>query len=200
MHHAKVSFFRNKKSSMKFIVFSIFTKILCYSSVDNNHIHVLFLTFHLFKNSGCLGRVLQFNTQSLQYTSQPIFLSELPQLPFQFNESIIHLCQIGTLQSIGILSHRYFLVWQYASNQKYTRQFCNPHRYDFKRCLYVAKYDYIVFGFFDGLVLIYQFNQMQQIRRYDQHWQMITDLKVNFNENLLLSSSIDHSMNIWNIG
>jgi WD40 repeat protein len=41
---------------------------------------------------------------------------------------------------------------------------------------------------------------MKQIRRYQYHWKMITDLKTNKNENILLSSSIDQMINIWNLG
>ncbi len=147
-----------------------------------------------------MGRVLLYNTQSLQYTSQPLFLSELRQLPFQPMEPIIHLCQIFNHRSIGILSNRYFVLWQYAPTENCLMKFCNPYRYDLIRCHYNSKYDYMIFAFLDGIILIYQLNPMKQIRRYQYHWNMITDLKTSKNENILLSSSIDHMINIWNLG
>jgi WD40 repeat protein len=58
----------------------------------------------------------------------------------------------------------------------------------------------MIFAFLDGIILIYQLNSMKQIRRYQYHWNMITDLKTSKNENILLSSSIDHMINIWNLG
>jgi WD40 repeat protein len=58
----------------------------------------------------------------------------------------------------------------------------------------------MIFAFLDGTILIYQLNPMKQIRRYQYHWNMITDLKTSKNENILLSSSIDHMINIWNLG
>jgi WD40 repeat protein len=147
-----------------------------------------------------MGRVFLYNTQPLQYTSQPVFLSELNQLPFQSMEPIIHICHIINHRSIGILSSRYFILWQYKPNENLLIKFCNPYQYDFICCHYNYKYDYIIFGFIDGCILIYQLNQMKQIRRYQYHWKMITDLKSNKNENLFLSSSIDHMINIWNFG
>ncbi|CAF3769661.1 unnamed protein product [Adineta steineri] len=146
---------------------------------------------------GCMGRVFLYNTQPLQFISQPLFISELTQLPFHSTEPIIHICQIGIYRSIGILSNRYFILWQYVPTEKLLLKFCNPYRYDFIRCHYISKYDYIVFAFIDGFVLIYQLNQMKQIRRYQYHWKMITDLKNN--QNILLSSSLDHRINIWNL-
>jgi WD40 repeat protein len=145
-----------------------------------------------------MGRVLLYNTQPLQFTSQPLFTSELGQLPFQSMEPIIHICQIVTYRSIGILSNRYFVLWQYTSNQKSLIQFCNPYRYDFIRCHYTSKFDYIIFAFLDGFISIYQLKQMKQIRRYQYHWKMITDLKTS--QNILLSSSIDHTIHVWNLG
>jgi len=145
-----------------------------------------------------MGRVLLYNTQPLQYTSQPLFICELDQLPLQSMEPIIHICQIITYRSIGILSNRYFVLWQYTSNQKLLIQFCNPYRYDFIRCHYTSKFDYIIFAFLDGFISIYQLKQMKQIRRYQYHWKMITDLKTS--QNILLSSSIDHTINVWNLG
>lgn len=153
-----------------------------------------------FYNLGCMGRVFLYNTQPLQYISPPLFLSELNPLPFQPMEPIIHICQILTHRSIGILSHRYFVLWQYTPNQNFLMKFCNPYRYDFIRCYYNCKYDYIIFAFIDGFILIYQLNQMKQIRQYQYHWKMITDLKTNKNETILLSSSIDHRINILNLG
>ena len=150
--------------------------------------------------TGCLGRVLLYNTQPLQYTSQPIFLSELRQLPFQQTESILHLCQIFHQQSIGILSTRYFILWQYVPVENCRMKFCNPHRYDFARCHYVCKYDYIVLAFLDGLLLIYRLNQMQLIRRYHSDWQTITDLKTSHDEKLLLSASHDQIIHVYNLG
>ena len=152
-------------------------------------------------HSGCIGRVLLYNTQPLQYTSQPLFLSELGPFPFQNTEPIIHLCQIFHQQSIGILSARYFLLWQYAPTAHCLMKFCNPHRYDFVRCHYNWKYDYIILAFLDGLILIYQLKQMKQIRRYQQyHWQTITDLKNSQDGKLLLSASLDQMIHVWNLG
>lgn len=147
-----------------------------------------------------MGRVFSYNTQPLQYTSQPLFASELSQLPFQSMEPIIHLCHITHHRSIGILSNRYFVIWQYTPHQNVLMKFCNPYRYDFIRCHYNSKYEYIIFAFIDGFMLIYQFNPLKQIRRYQSHWKMITDLKNSQDQNYLLSSSIDHLINIWNLG
>jgi WD40 repeat protein len=115
-------------------------------------------------------------------------------------EPIIHICHVITHRSIGILSNRYFVLYQYTPNENLLLKFCNPYRYDFIRCHYNSKFDYIIFAFLDGFLLIYQLNQMKQIRRYKNHWKMITDLKTSRNENYLLSSSIDHMINIWNLG
>lgn len=115
-------------------------------------------------------------------------------------EPIIHLCQVLTHRSIGILSHRYFVLYQYTPNENLLMKYCNPYRYDFIRCHYNSKYNYIIFAFIDGLILIYEINQMKQIRRYKNHWKMITDLKNSKDENLLLSSSIDRIINIYNLG
>ncbi|CAF0891715.1 unnamed protein product [Rotaria sordida] len=148
---------------------------------------------------GCMGRVLLYNTQPLQFTSQPLFVSELANLPFQSMEPIIHICQVITHRAIGLLSNRYFILWQYTPNENLLIKFCNPYRYDFIRCHYNSKFDYIIFAFIDGFILIYQINQMKQIRRYHYHWKMITDLKNSKDQNLLLSSSIDHIINVWNL-
>jgi WD40 repeat protein len=156
--------------------------------------------FSISYNSGCMGRVFLYNTQPLQSASQPLFISELNQLPFQSMEPIIHLCHIRNSQSIGILSNRLFILWEYKSKKKFLMKFCNPYQYDFIRCHYNSKYDYIIFAFIDGFILIYQLNQMKQIRRYHHHWKMITDLKFSKDQNILLSSSIDHRINIWNFG
>lgn len=149
---------------------------------------------------GCMGRVLLYNTQPLKFTSQPLFVSELAQLPFQPMEAIIHLTHVTSRRAIGILSNRYFVLWQYSPNEELLLTFCNPHRYDFIRCHYIKRYNYIIFAFTDGLILIYQIDQMKQMRRYQNHWKKITDLKNNKTETLLLSSSKDHIINVWNLG
>jgi WD40 repeat protein len=115
-------------------------------------------------------------------------------------EPIIHICQVQTHRSIGLLSNEYFVLWQYTPNHNLLMKFCNPHRNEFIRCHYNGKFDLIIFAFIDGLILIYQINQMKQIRRYQCHWKMITDLKNSQDQTLLLSSSIDHIINIWNLG
>ncbi|CAF3364498.1 unnamed protein product [Rotaria sp. Silwood1] len=148
---------------------------------------------------GCMGRVLLYNTQPLQFTSQPLFVSELTNLPFQSMEPIIHICHVITYRSIGLLSNRYFVLWQYTSEERILTKFCNPYRYDFIRCHYNSKFDYIIFAFIDGFILIYQIHQMKPIRRYHYHWKMITDLENSKDQNLLLSSSIDHVINVWNL-
>lgn len=145
-----------------------------------------------------MGRVLQYNTQSLQFISQPIFISELTQLSFQSYESIIHMCDVRTHQSIGLLSNRYFLLWQYIPNEKLLLKFCNPFQYDFIRCHYHSTYDYFILALIDGVILVYQFDEMKQVRRYQCHWKQITHLKTT--QTLLLSSSMDHRINIWNLG
>ena len=58
-----------------------------------------------------MGRVLLYNTQPLQFTSQPLFISELANLPFQSMEPIIHICQVITHRAIGLLSNRYFVLF-----------------------------------------------------------------------------------------
>ncbi|CAM4769649.1 unnamed protein product [Rotaria magnacalcarata] len=148
---------------------------------------------------GCMGRVLLYNTQPLQFTSQPLFISELANLPFTPMEAIIHICHVIKHRAVGLLSNRIFVLWQYTPNENTLRKFCNPYRYDFSRCHYNSKFDYIIFAFIDGFILIYQINQMKQIRRCQHHWQMITDLVNSQDQNLLLSSSIDHTINVWNL-
>ncbi|CAF2848054.1 unnamed protein product [Rotaria sp. Silwood2] len=147
-----------------------------------------------------MGRVLLYNTQPLQFTSQPLFVSELANLPFQSMEPIIHICHVKTHRAIGLLSNRYFVLWQYTPSENLLIKFCNPYQYDFIRCHYNSKFDYIIFAFIDGFILIYEINQMKHIRRYHYHWKIITDLENSKDQNLLLSSSIDHIINIWNLG
>ncbi|CAF2606103.1 unnamed protein product [Rotaria sp. Silwood2] len=124
-----------------------------------------------------MGRVLLYNTQPLQFTSQPLFVSELANLPFQSMEPIIHICHVKTHRAIGLLSNRYFVLWQYTPSENLLIKFCNPYQYDFIRCHYNSKFDYIIFAFIDGFILIYEINQMKHIRRYHYHWKIITDLE-----------------------
>lgn len=198
MHLARASSYPNKKYPIAFTVFSTYTKHTCYSSVRaKNDVSRL---PSIWCHAGCTGRVLLYNTQPLQFTSQPLFLSELRQLPFQSTEAIVHLCQIVNHRSIGILSARYFVLWQNAPTETCVMKFCNPYRYDLTRCHYNSRYDYIVLAFLDGLILIYQLHQMKRIRRYQHHWQRITDLKNSEDEKLLLSASLDRTINVWNLG
>lgn len=147
-----------------------------------------------------MGRVLSYNTQPLQVTSQPSLISELTNLPFQPMEPILHMCQVTTHRAVGLLSNRYFVLYQYTPDADILIKFCNPHRYEFIRCHYNSKFNYVILGFIDGLILIYHINQMKQIRRYQHHWKMITDLAISQDQNLLFSCSTDHLINIWNLG
>ncbi|CAF0766338.1 unnamed protein product [Adineta ricciae] len=146
---------------------------------------------------GCLGRVLQYNTQSLQFTSPPLLISELSQLSLHSHEPIIHMCDVRTQQSVGFLSDQYFLLYRYGSNEQLLLKFCNPFQYGWNRCHYQSKYDYLIFALIDGTMFIYQLNQMKQIRRYQCHWKTITDLKTT--ANLLLSSSLDRRLNVYSL-
>ncbi|CAF5227774.1 unnamed protein product, partial [Rotaria magnacalcarata] len=100
-----------------------------------------------------MGRVLLYNTQPLQFTSQPLFISELANLPFTPMEAIIHICHVIKHRAVGLLSNRIFVLWQYTPNENTLRKFCNPYRYDFSRCHYNSKFDYIIFAFIDGFIL-----------------------------------------------
>ncbi|CAF0801787.1 unnamed protein product [Adineta ricciae] len=146
---------------------------------------------------GCLGRVLQYNTQPLQFTSSPLLISELSQLSLQSHEPIIHMCDVRTHQSVGFLSDQYFLLYRYGPNEQLSLKFCNPFQYGWNRCHYQSKYDYLIFALIDGTMFIYQLNQMRQIRRYQCHWKTITDLKAT--TNLLLSSSLDRRLNVYSL-
>ncbi|UJR27655.1 hypothetical protein I4U23_008936 [Adineta vaga] len=189
---------KNHKSLM-ILIGDVSRKCIFLSKQEiSEHIHsVLYIHEISLLFIGCIGRILQYNTQSLQFISQPIFTSELPQLPFHSHESILHMCDIQSHRSIGLLSSRYFLVWQYAPNEKLLLKFCNSFQYDFNRCHHHSKFDYLIFALIDGVILIYQFEQMKRIRRYQCHWQLITDLRTT--QNFLLSSSMDHRINVWNL-
>ena len=148
--------------------------------------------------SGCLGRVLQYDTQSLQFISPPLLISELSQLSLHSHEPIIHMCDVRTHQSVGFLSDQCFLLYRYGSNEQLLLKFCNPFQYGWNRCHYQSKYDYLIFALIDGTMFIYQLNQMKQIHRYQCHWKTITDLKTT--THLLLSSSLDRRLNVYSLG
>lgn len=145
-----------------------------------------------------MGRALQYNTQSLQFTSPPLLISELSQLPLHSHEPIIHICNVRTHQSVGFLSDRYFLLYRYGSNEQLLLKFCNPFQYGWNRCHYQSKYGYLIFALIDGTIFIYQLNPLKQIRRYQCHWNTITDLKTT--TKLLLSSSLDRQLNVYSLG
>jgi WD40 repeat protein len=155
---------------------------------------------YLSCNAGCMGRVLLYNTQPVQFTSQPLFVCEIAMLPFQPMEPIIDLCRVIERRAVGLLSSRYFVLWQYAPIHNVLIQLCNPHRMDFIRCHYNTRFDLIVLGFIDGLILLYNLNPMKQLRRYQSHWKTITGLQSSKQQNLLISSSLDRTINVWNLG
>ena len=149
---------------------------------------------------GGIGRVLLYNTQPLQLTSSPLFTSEIIGLPFQPMEPIVHLCSVATQQAVGLLSSRYFVLWQHSPSEKVLVTFCNPHRHDFTRCHYNAKHDLLILACTNGLMVFYQRHSMAPVRRCQHHWNRITGLVHSKDKNLLLSSSMDHMINVWNLG
>jgi hypothetical protein len=141
-----------------------------------------------------------YNTRPLQYISQPVLISEFVDSSFQSMDAIIHICDIHVSREVGLLSHRYFLLWQYANNENNRKQFCNPLCHDFVRCQHNARFDLIIFAFVDGSILIYRHHSMQQLRQYHVHWQKITGLILSHDQVHLLSSSLDRRINVWNLG
>ena len=149
---------------------------------------------------GCVGRVLVFNAQPFQLISQPIFLTELNELPFQSMETVIHLCQIFEQHSIAILSYRYFLVYDSSSKERIRTKFCNPFADDFVRCDYNSRFDLIIFALTNGTISFYRLKTMEQLRYFNYHWKTITGLTQSDDQLYLISSSNDRKLNFWNLG
>ncbi|CAF0910189.1 unnamed protein product [Didymodactylos carnosus] len=159
---------------------------------------VLYIHEQMILLVGGLGRVLVYNTHSIQYTSQPIFIHEIPNLPFEPTEPIIHMCHVTSHKSTGLLSERHFVLWQYSPKQTVNFDLCNPHRFDFCHCHYNSRYNYFFTGFQDGVIILWT-EAIKRLRYYHSHYKTITGLESSMKKDILISSSLDRIINVWNL-